>query len=332
MSDLCQIAKNIYAEYGQQKEMGSSPDNFAKPYFFLLRTFLGENDLLAILLTKRCRFNCAFCQLPANKPRKLISGANIEKQFEHILYETKHALSILDRITLSNDGSVLDSRTFPETALYSIADAIREIRRVKTLVIETRLEFVKNDVIRNLQGLLPKTSIDILTGFETYDDRIREKILSKEETVQQFLSRLDVVAELNLKLTCYVLYKPDPSMNDLDAYQEANRTVDFLIHECKLREIPLTLRLNPMYLASGSRLAASVDIRKYNPPKLSDIMRLAEEKKPLCNYIYIGLSTESLSIPENTYAAREDYSSKLIKPILLFNNRKISHFNWAELV
>jgi radical SAM enzyme (TIGR01210 family) len=334
MGNLAQITKQMYAAFGQRKPMGSSTEpSLVEPYYFLLRPFLDKNDLLVILYTKRCVYHCAFCQLPSNKSKSLVSAENIEKQFEFVINEVKHSLSIIDRITLSNDGSILDSSTLPTSALYSIIASIKELKRVKTLVLETRLEFIDKEVIRKIQSYSSQNLvIDILTGFETHDDEIRKIILSKGETVEKFLSRLNNVSELGLNLTCYVLYKPSPKMNDDDAYKEASRTIDFLIQECYSRNIQLTLRLNPMYIAKGSKLADSLDLLTYKPPKLTDIMRLAEEKKKTCERIYIGLSTEGLDVSGKNYTSREDYSDSLIRPILLFNSQKISRFAWEEIL
>ena len=334
MGEISYIARQLYSGFGQRKAMGSfSETNLTLPYYFLLRSFLDENDLLVILNTKRCRYHCAFCQLPENKPNFLVSGRDIEKQFEFILHEAKHALSILDRVTLSNDGSVLDASTFPTSALYSITEAIREMRRVKTLLLETRLEFVKEDVIKKIQSLSRENlRINILTGFETLSSEIRRQILHKGETVKHFLFGLDNLEKLGLDMTCYVLYKPSPVMTDLEAYVEASSTIDFLVKESQSRNINLEIRLNPMYIATGSELSRSIDFSKYSPPKLTDIMRLAEEKKKICKHIYIGLSTEGLDVLGQSYSSREDFSGKLIKPILLFNSQKITRFSWEEIL
>ena len=200
------------------------------------------------------------------------------------------------------------------------------------LVMESRLEFVKNDVIQRIQEANPRCTIDILTGFETLDSKIRDEILYKREPLQAFLSGLDRVSKTESHLTSYVLYKPDPSMTDNDATAEAENTIDFLGEQCHIRRIPLTIRLNPMYLAKGSRWAELAhSVTQYQPPRLTDVMRLAEKKRGQGVKIYIGLSTEGLNEPEGTYISREDYAPRLIKPIKLFNDCRIAHFDWEEI-
>src|SRR2546425_6943560 len=122
-------------------------------------------------------------------------------------------------------------------------------------------------------------------------------------------------------------------MSDSEAWAEAERTIDYLTDQCKQRGIPLTIRLNPMYLALGSKWAKQAHANPdYRPPRLTDVMRLAEKKAQQDVRIYIGLSTEGLDEIDGKYTAREDYSPSLIGPIKLFNDAKISGFDWKNLI
>jgi len=249
-----------------------------------------------------------------------------------VFFELKHSLSLLDRVTLSNDGSVLDAKTFPEDALLTIAECVNKLRRVRTLVLETRLEFVNQGTLMKIQERAPRAKINILTGFETQDDYIREEILYKREPIKAFLSGLDEVARAGSDLTAYILYKPAQAMTDEEAYYEAEKTFDFLKHECASRNISYSVRLNPMYLARGSKWAEiALDSPRYKPPRLTDVMKLAEKKAREGVKVYIGMSTEGLDEAEGSYMNRDDFSLNLVKSVALFNSGKISQFDWATL-
>lgn len=326
-SDLVERAATYYNSLGQTKPMGDSAPSASLPHYFLLRTFRAENDLLVIFNTKRCHYQCHFCMLPAKSSRAFIDGGSIVSQFGFVLEELKHALSIVDRITLSNEGSVLDEATFPVDALVGVAKAANELRRVRRLVLETRLEFVRSDVLSQLTRVAPRASLDILTGFESVDARIRNEVLGKREPLSTFLSGLDRVAEARADLTAYVLFKPTPEMSDDDATPECERSIDFLVEECRRRDVALTVRINPMYLASGSRWASTAASEpRYMPPKLTDVMKVAERKRKQGVPIYIGLSTEGLDEGRGNYTYREDYSRDLIRSVKLFNDGKLDSF------
>lgn len=323
LSSLPKEVDSLYRTYGQRKEMGISSPSPELPHYFLHRTFLGEGDLLIIFNTKKCRYQCHFCQLPAKSSKEAIPAEAIVAQFAYVMKELKHSLSVLDRVTFSNEGSVLDKETFPTEALLTIASATEKLRRVRRMVLETRLEFVEPEVIRKIKELAPRLTVDILTGFETLDKDIRDDILHKREPLDMFLAGLDKVVETNSVLTGFVLFKPSPFMTDEEAFFEAERSIDFLAEQCRQREIPLTIRLNPMYLAEGSRWAEiALSTPNYKPPRLTDVLRLAEKKRSEGLPIYIGLSTEGLAGSVGDYTAREDFSPALLKQAILFNNLK----------
>ena len=326
------MVRNLYEEFGQQKLMERSVSDSEVPNYFLLRTFMGENDLLILFRTQRCRYQCHFCQLSVRSPRTWISGDDILAQLVHVVYEMKHSLSILDRITLSNEGSILDDETFSRQALLTIARCIQELRRVRTIVLETRLEFVDPVFIHQLQELSSRSTINILTGFETVNRHLRDNVLVKREPLELFLDGLDKVADSGAELTSYVLYKPSPDMTDAEAWIEAEQTIDYLVEQCQRRAIPLSVRLNPMYRAEGSRWAKlALSTPEYRPPRLTDVMRLAEKKAQEGVQVYIGLSNEGLSDARGDFTAREDWSPNLVKPIILFNNGRIRCFDWDSL-
>ncbi len=323
-----QVVAALYKKYGQSKKMGVGSSSHKHPVYFLHRTFLGENDLLIIFNTRRCQFNCPFCSLPHVSADTDVSWLDVVEQFLFVLLELKHSLSVLDRVTLSNNGSFLDQRTMPRKSLLSIAEAINELRRVRRLVLETRLCFMDEEFLRLIQHAAKRSTIDILTGFETKDPAIREKILGKNESLEAFLQGLDQVAAQGVAMTAYVLYKPGPAMSDREAFHEALSSARYLKNECHHRGIPLTIRLNPMYAARGTRWAALArDTTQYKPPKLTDVMKLAEVLRREGIAVYIGLSTEGGAEDWGSYLSREDYSRSLIRQVKLFNDARILTFN-----
>jgi len=329
--DLRTHVAQLYHTYGQRKEMGRSSPSLHIPHFFLLRTFLAENDLLVILNTKRCRYQCTFCTLTAKSSRTWVPDEAVIDQFRYVVDELRHALSVIDRVTLSNEGSVLDESTVGPGAVDAILSAIGCMRRVRHVEIESRLEFLRPERLRELGALVPRATVGVLTGFETQDEQIR-RLLGKREPLSAFLEGLDQLAETTASLTAYVLFKPDPRMTDAEAVEEARASIRFLAKECANRCLPLTVRLNPMYRAVGSRWARVAEASpSYAPPRLTDLMRVAEEEVQHGTPVYIGLSTEGLADDGGSYTSRADYSPRLIRYVKLFNDGRLQHFPWDEI-
>jgi radical SAM enzyme (TIGR01210 family) len=322
--DLKALVLSLYREFGPPKSMGERAESEQRPHFFLHRNFLGEQDLAILFNTKRCRFQCRFCALPFKSSKSWIEADDVDAQYRYVLEELKHSLGILQRLTIANEGSVLDETTFPIETLIAIAQSTQALPRVRRLVIETRLQFVSTQVLATL-GEVSGKMLDILTGFETHSDDLRQRVLGKSETLAQFLAGLDEVGRANAQLTAYVLYKPDPSMSDGEATEEADASITFLERETRQRGIGLTIRLNPMYVAEGTPLARDIArIPGYQPPALSSVMRVADRWREAGIPVYIGLTSEGLSSQDNTYRAREDFNVQLLKQAILSNGRSIA--------
>ncbi|MGY0063634.1 radical SAM protein [Streptomyces sp. LZ34] len=309
----------LYRTFGPPKAMGESAPASDRPHFFLHRNFLGEQDLAILFNTKRCRYQCKFCALPFKSSREWIPKEGVLAQFRYVLEEDKHALGVLERVTIANEGSVFDETTFPADALIQITAATRKLPRVRKIVLESRLEFLRAEQLKEIAQNSGK-QLDILTGFETLDEDLRERVLGKREPLDVFLRGLDVVAEADCELTAYVLFKPDPVMTDEEAWAEAESSIDYLHEHCAARGIPLTIRLNPMYVAHDTQWARRAEkVENYQPPQLSDIITLAERKRAQGIAVYLGLTSEGLSDEDKTYRAREDFTRQLLKQGIVMN-------------
>ncbi|UGQ12525.1 radical SAM protein [Yinghuangia sp. ASG 101] len=317
---LDEFVGGLYRSFGPPKPMGGPAPAPDRPHFFLHRNFLGEQDLAILFNTKRCRYQCKFCALPFKSSREWIPEDAVLAQFRYVLEENKHAIGVLERVSVANEGSVLDETTFPADALTRIAGAVRRLPRVRKLILESRLEFLRPERLRELTAASGK-QLDVLTGFETLDEDLRERVLGKREPLDVFLRGLDVAGEAGCELTAYVLFKPEPTMSDKEAWAEAEASVDYLHEHCAARGVPLTVRLNPMYVARGTQWARRVEeLAEYRPPRLSDVIALAERKRAQGIAVYLGLTSEGLSDEQMTYRGREDFGSGLVKQGILMNS------------
>jgi archaeosine synthase beta-subunit len=325
LTDLEQHLRTLYRRFGPPKAMGESAPSRDRPHFFLHRNFLGEQDLTILFNTKRCQYQCKFCALPFKSSREWIAEEDVLAQFRYVIDEVKHGLGVIERITLANEGSVLDETTYPAGALTQITAATRLLPSVYKLVLETRLEFVRAERLQEIREISGKR-LDVLTGFETRDPDIRERVLGKRESLEVFEAGLDIISATGTELTCYVLFKSDPAMDDGQAWEEAEASISYLQQACRERTIQLTIRLNPMYVAKGTAWARRASsIEDYQPPRLSDVISLAEKKRAEGLPVYLGLTSEGLSNQRNTYRGREDFTPVLLKQAIIMNGDRATH-------
>ena len=318
---LARDVRDLQKMCGEQKRRQTPVVD--RPLYYLHRRFVDEQDLLVIFFSKECRYRCNICAVSSRGSRFEIDGDHLRCQFMQVMREMRNSLHVLESVTLSNEGSILDSETFDSTALDDVVQAVGSLRQVRRLSLETRIEFIDVDRLRELRALSGEARLDMLTGLETLDDRIRNEIIGKLGSLDEFRAGLDRVADADCSLTSYVLFKPDPAMTDEEAYAEAERSIRFLDNECGRRQIPLTIRLNPMYAATGTQWAERAKACVYTPPDLGDVLRLAKEERNRGVRIYIGLSTEGLNESGMDYTGRKGYGPRLLISALQFNRGRV---------
>jgi radical SAM enzyme (TIGR01210 family) len=317
---LADFVNSVCQTRGPKKPMGQAAPAIDRPHYYLLRKFKGDVDLLIILNTKRCHYQCDFCNLPAKSSRTFIDSEHILAQMQYVFDEVADAISVVDRVSLSNEGSVLDEATLPRSALTEFIEACTQLPACRRIVLETRLEFVTESRLRDIETLANGRVIDILTGLETINDRIRNEVLGKRQDLTSFTQGLDAIAQLeHPALTSYVLVKPDFAQTDDDAMAEATRTILYLAEQCAARSIALGVRINPMYIAEGTQWANTAQTQGYQPPRLTDVLELAEWCEAQGIPAYIGLSSEGLADETTSYRAREDFSKAHLKRAIRLN-------------
>lgn len=312
--DISQLTRKLYKQFGQSKPMTQD-----EPCYFLQRNFKGRQDMLIIFKSFPCRFKCKYCNLSNQVWDDKIG---LIDQFAFVVEQLKHSLSVIDRVTLSNNGSMLDPNTISLQELEEVLQAIKQIKNVSTVVVETHLCFINDGLLETIIECLGSIKLNILTGFETLDENIMSKKLGKQRICSEFERQLDVIADCGCDFTAYILYKPDQAMTDDEAYEEAFRSAAYLIKECRRRKIDLTLRINPMFAAYGTEWAAlAKKTPLYSPPRISDVYRLALELNKSVP-TYIGLSTEGKNEQWGSYRINTDFKQELLLDIIHFNNER----------
>ncbi|GEO80618.1 hypothetical protein ROR02_07490 [Pararhodospirillum oryzae] len=182
------------------------------------------------------------------------------------------------------------------------------------------MEFVNDEILNNIKSKT-RRKIAILAGFETLDPEIRSNILGRRQDVSIFESGIEVLGRSKTDLIAYVLYKPSPLMTDSAARIEASTTIDFLAAACKRNGVNLTIRLNPMYAATGTpwhdEAMAAGDA--YSPPLLSDVVEVAKEKRARGIPVYLGLTSEGRATNNTTYKAHPGHTKESLKQAISMN-------------
>ena len=284
--------------------------------------------LFVIFYTQACRWSrCLSCNLPSTCASRHIGYKAIINQIDYIFQhpEIRAQRLQIKKVIVSNNGSVLDQKTFSSMALmHLIVQLNLNLSNLAVLCLETRPEYVEVEELEFLargiaEGDTP-TELELAIGFEVFDERLRNEVLKKGLRLANFEKLVAQMAPYKYHLKCYVMQKPVPGMSDEEAVEDVRQALDYfgqVSRRCGNGEVKINVHLNPTYVAHGTPVAAAFAEGKYEPPKLRDVARAIMFGRNQALSIFVGLDDEGLAVPGGSFIRPGD--EPLITALQEFN-------------
>jgi len=281
--------------------------------------------LFIVFYTQACRWSrCLGCNLPAKMSKRHISYKYIIKQIDHLFQQLDIVVQFpkIQKVIVSNNGSVLDQETFSSTALmYLLAKINLHLSNLAVLSLETRAEYVDFPELEFIarainEGDTP-TRLEIAIGFEAFDDDIRNGVFDKGLTLDVFNEFVKTAAPYKYLLKTYFMQKPVPQMTDENSIHDIHQAIDYLDKISNTYQISINMHLNPTYVARGTPLEDFFDKGQYNPPFLKDVAKAAIHARHKSVSVYLGLSDEGLSVSNGSFIRPGD--ENLVRKLEEFN-------------
>lgn len=295
------------------------PKRGAEPLSVVARTVFGLSELVVVFYTRRCRYQCSFCTLPSTSAFSDVSFEDVRRQLEVAFARADTGLSGIRRISLGNEGSLLDERTFTREQLRHVLTACARLPSVEEIVLETRAEFVTEPLIREIVTTIAPSRLVLKIGLESADHTVRESILRKRMDLGTFESAVAILGRHRAGLACYVIVKASPDHSDADGRRDAIETCTYLKRLCGKHSVPLTLRINSMYRAEGSQWATWAAAREWKPPSVFDIAEVMYEVLEDDVPVFAGLYDEGLATADGHYEARPDFERWAMESLERYN-------------
>lgn len=295
------------------------PKRGDEPLSVVVRRVLGVPELIVVFYTKRCRYQCSFCTLPLTSAHSHVSFDDVKTQLDRALEFVGPDAAAIRQVSLGNEGSILDDRTFPQEQLDYVLRSCTGLPAVEDVVLETRGEFVTERV---LDGLLEWTAPGRLTlkiGLESADTDIRERVLRKRMDLGHFESVVRLLGRKGVGLASYVLIKADPGHSDEAGRADAIATCEYLKALCRESGTRLTLRVNTMYRAANSAWATWAEQQGWTPPSIFDLAEVMRAVLDDDVPVYAGLSEEGLATPDGHYEVRDDFRQWALTALERYN-------------
>ena len=196
--------------------------------------FKGKNYKRAViyLLSNGCEWarksacGCTMCG-HLTKQTRSHEPLNGSETIEQIKREFKKIdFNKIPILNLYNNGSFYNPNEIPSDVRTKILQIINSEKYINTLVVESRPEFINEEVIKETRRIIPEKRIEIAIGLETVDDFARIISINKGFNLKQFDEAAAIISKYDLNLRVYVLLKP-PFFSEKEAILEAIRTIKY---------------------------------------------------------------------------------------------------------
>lgn len=297
-----------------------------KPLFHWYVDCLLGKELIFALYTRPCRYGkCTFCGLPAmSVGGEYVGPKDIEKQIDFILSEyTIEQLEGVRKVSIYTASSSLDQESLPTRSLMYLALKISDFPYLKLLSLETRPEYVEDWELKALKNIFgEKVDVEIGIGYETFNLELRNNILHKGLSIKDLENLMTLLRENHCCLKAYLMIKPHFSLSEEDGIIEAFNGIDELSNLQDKYGVPVSVHLNPTYIAENCSMTSDMIKFGYEPPELSSVIEVVAKAKRQNLCVYVGLDDEGIAIEGGTFRSTGFDRKIAIDALLSFNKHQ----------
>lgn len=208
---------------------------------------LGVNTTPCIQSRKGRR--CVFCGFL--NQRNPIPPSEVGQVFNHVL--RRNDLRDILRLELYVSGSFFDDQEVSLNSRLGIIESIKGTN-IKEVVLESRPEFITDEILEPLTDVIDPKRVTIAIGVETADDNMRSR-LSKDFSMEDLSRSIGRIARAGMNFQAYLLLKPPTINDDKQAVIDVIHSSDTIVSLAKEMNCPLTLAIQPFFLARNSLVA-----------------------------------------------------------------------------
>jgi radical SAM enzyme (TIGR01210 family) len=214
---------------------------------------LAVESLTMILRTVGCRWNrCTMCGYASEGAPA--TAEDLVAQFENAMQRASPAVQL---VKIYTSGSFLDPREMPESAKDEILKRLGA-SGVKRLVIETRPEYVTAE---RVEWSISHLETEFAIGLETANDLIRQHVIRKGFSFQDFVAASEIIHDLGGRVKAYLLQKP-PLLTEGEAMRDAIQSAR------RARKHADVLSLNLCNVQRNTLVERLWERKEYRPPWL----------------------------------------------------------------
>lgn len=173
-------------------------------------------------------------------------------------------------VSLYNEGNILNTDELPAEQLLFIVKHMAD-NGVKKLIIESRPEFIAQDILDKIKNTAGNMVIEVGIGLESSNNFIRNEIFLKNMTLEDYESAISKLNSYGMNTLTYVLLKP-AFLNEAQAIQEAVNTIRYALNAGSK-----AVSLEPIGIEPYTLTQVLYDTNDYVPPKLWSILEVVKQ-------------------------------------------------------
>ncbi len=186
------------------------------------------NAIFIVLPTPGCAWavsgsgGCTMCSYVADSPLEKVDPDVLVEIFKQSL--KKYDLTGKTVVKIFVSGSFLNPDEIPQNARNEILNILKDEELIEEVVIESRPEFITEEVLKECCESLGNKIFEIGIGLETSNDYTREKKINKGFSRENFENAIKIIKNTHLKCDirakAYIFVKPILT-SEKDAVEEA---------------------------------------------------------------------------------------------------------------
>jgi radical SAM enzyme (TIGR01210 family) len=284
--------------------------------------------LMIVLRTVGCSYDkCTMCGF-RNASIPGVKTFHLKQQINHALMTVEPKLKEIEYVSILGLGSFFDRREIPNAAKQYILKRISLVDSIKKVQVESRIEYLTAENLKKARDAIGGKEFEVAIGIESSNENVRNEILKKNLSWENFKKKLSLFKKTNTALVAYVLIKP-PVLTVEEAIEDAVQSSHDIVSLAKEFGIKVSLAIEPTFVVNGTPLEKEYQAGKYKPINLWSVIEIVRRIHSLCP-VFIGASDEGLVDTESVLgldACKVPYSCPRCRRLLLGT---IQEFNLTQ--
>lgn len=187
-------------------------------------------------------------------------------------------------LRINQEGNFFNEAEMNRTAQYAILNLATHIRGLKKITVESRPQYLTEEVILNISKIFKDSGIkfEIGMGLEAKNEIIRNVCINKQEKNSDFVHAVSLLKQNGISPLAYIIIKP-PFLTEAEAIDEAVETAHFA-HEIGFERISFEpMSIHPYTLVDALRQTGD-----YNAPWLWSVVEIAKRCADISDIVGIG--------------------------------------------